>query len=147
MHALALSCPPKIKLALLDISYGRLFSGILVFSSWLLMHDVYADSSHFNECISRIGAQAKTEGISDKTVQQVLGKVKHNQRVIELDRRQPEFTQTFANYFNTRINDERVQRGRELLAKHRGLLNQIQQESGIPAQYLVSFWGLETSYG
>ncbi|PXW82312.1 membrane-bound lytic murein transglycosylase B [Nitrosomonas sp. Nm84] len=114
---------------------------------WLSVHNVYADTGHFSECISRIGVQAKTEGISDTTIQQVLSKVRHNQRVIELDRRQPEFTQTFANYFNLRINDERVQRGRELLAKHRGLLNQIQQESGIPAQYLVSFWGLETSYG
>lgn len=116
-------------------------------SGWLLAHNVYADPDHFSECVSRIGAQAKTEGISDKTIQQVLSKAKHNQRVIALDRRQPEFTQTFANYFNLRINDERVQRGRELLARHRGLLNQIQQESGIPAQYLVSFWGLETSYG
>ncbi len=118
-----------------------------MFSGWMFARGVYADSNHFSECISRIGVQAKTEGISDKTIHQVLGKVKHNQRVIELDRRQPEFTQTFANYFNSRINDERIQRGRELLTKHRALLNQIQQESGIPAQYLVSFWGLETSYG
>ena len=118
-----------------------------MFSSWVSAQAHMDNNQQFSECLSRIGSQAKTEGISDKTVQQVLSKAKHNQRVIELDRRQPEFTQTFANYFNTRINDERVQRGRELLTRHRALLNKIQQETGVPAQYLVSFWGLETNYG
>ncbi|OQW82630.1 MAG: lytic transglycosylase [Proteobacteria bacterium ST_bin16] len=108
---------------------------------------VYADDSGFGECIVRMKSQARLEGISDNTVNQVLSKVKRLPRIIELDRRQPEFTQTFANYFTTRINEERVQRGRDLYAKHHVLLNQIQRESGIPAQFLISFWGLETSYG
>ncbi len=108
---------------------------------------VHANAHPFDECLSKIGLQAKTEGISDKTVQQVLSKAKHIPRVIELDRRQPEFTQTFASYFNARINDERIQRGRELLAKHRALLDKIQHETGVPAQFLISFWGLESSYG
>ena len=108
---------------------------------------VYADDSGFGECIARMKSQARLEGISDNTVNQVLSKVKLLPRIIELDRRQPEFTQTFANYFTTRINEERIQRGRDLYAKHHVLLNQIQRDSGIPAQFLISFWGLETSYG
>ena len=108
---------------------------------------VYADENGFSECIARMKSQARLEGISAGTVQQVLSKVKQLPRIIELDRRQPEFTQTFANYFTARINEERIQRGRDLFTKHRALLNRIQHESGIPAQYLVSFWGLETSYG
>ena len=108
---------------------------------------VYADDSGFGECIARMKSQARLEGISDNTVNQVLSKVKRLPRIIELDRRQPEFTQTFANYFTTRINEERIQRGRELYAKHHALLDKIQRESGIPAQFLISFWGLETSYG
>jgi len=108
---------------------------------------VYADDSGFGECIARMKSQARLEGISDNTVNQVLSKVKRLPRIIELDRRQPEFTQTFANYFTTRINEERIQRGRELYARHHVLLDKIQRESGIPAQFLISFWGLETSYG
>lgn len=119
---------------------------VLFMAGWLPAHAVQANYS-FDECMTKIGSQAKTEGISDKTVQYVLGKVKHIPRIIELDRRQPEFTQTFANYFNTRINDERVQRGRELLAKHRSLLDKIHSETGVPAQFLISFWGLESNYG
>lgn len=125
----------------------RICAGIMVSAVLTFTHTVQADNGYFGECIARIKSQAMAEGISDKTVNQVLSKARHIPRVIELDRRQPEFTQTFANYFNTRINDERIQRGRELFVKHRALLNLIQQETGIPAQYLVSFWGLETNYG
>ncbi|GKS69171.1 membrane-bound lytic murein transglycosylase B [Nitrosomonas sp. PY1] len=101
----------------------------------------------FDTCVARIAERAKMEGISNQTVSQTLSRAKQIPKIIELDRRQPEFSQTFANYFNVRINEERVQRGRELLNRHRTLLNQIQKETGVPGHYLVSFWGLETSYG
>jgi membrane-bound lytic murein transglycosylase B len=73
--------------------------------------------------------------------------VVHLDRVIELDRRQPEFTTTFADYLNRRVNDARVGKGRELLAEHRKLLDRVTAETGVPAPYLAAFWGLETNYG
>ncbi len=88
----------------------------------------YADGT-FAACVNNLKIQAQVAGISDKTIAQVLNKARHLPRVIELDRQQPEFTQTFANYFITRINDERIQRGRELLAKHHSLLDQIQRDN------------------
>lgn len=120
---------------------------IVAFALSLSIPHAEASNPQFGECISQIKDQARIEGISDQTIQQVLGKARYLPRVIELDRRQPEFTQTFANYFGTRISEERIQRGRELLTRHRELLRQIERESGIPAQFLVSFWGLETNYG
>ena len=147
MYASVSNYSIKIKLSsFYRLKCGCIFLKVLLLYSWMSAQAA-ADDYQFNECISRIGSQARTEGISDKTVQQVLSKAKYIPRIIELDRRQPEFTQTFANYFSTRINDERIQRGRELLAKHRALLDKIQQETGVPAQYLISFWGLETNYG
>ncbi len=98
-------------------------------------------------CVDRLQTQAREAGISATTVETVLGQVSPIPRVIELDRSQPEFTQTFADYFNRRVTDERVRRGRALLREHRSLLAQIQKDTGVPPQYLVAFWGLETNYG
>ena len=100
-----------------------------------------ATNAQFNQCVANLQSQARRQGISDKTVNEVLGKVKYLARVIELDRRQPEFTQTFAGYFKARVTDDRVRSGRRLIAQHHDLLNKVEQESGIPAKYLVSFWG------
>ena len=101
----------------------------------------------FGDCIARLQQQARSQGLSQHTVDEVLGQVSHSERVIELDRRQPEFAETFTNYLNKRVTDTRIERGRELLAKHQKLLLNLQQSYGIQAHYLLAFWGLETNFG
>ena len=46
-----------------------------------------------------------------------------------------------------RVTPTRVSRGRELLKEHAELLRSISDRYGVPPQYLVSFWGLETNFG
>lgn len=101
----------------------------------------------FSACIAKISAKANAEGISSKTLEASLAKAKFNPRVIELDQQQPEFTTTFADYFNRRVTEQRVEQGRALFKTHRTLLEKVSKEFGVPAPYLLAFWGLETNYG
>ncbi|HEX7037491.1 MAG TPA: lytic murein transglycosylase [Pseudomonadales bacterium] len=101
----------------------------------------------FTACVTELQATALQSGISQRVVDEVLGRVERVERVIELDRRQPEFTQTFTDYYNRRVTRSRVERGRELLGRHRDLLQRLERRYGVPAQYLVAFWGLETNFG
>lgn len=104
-------------------------------------------AAEFAGCIAALKLRARSAGISDGVIDDVLDNVSRVERVVELDRRQPEFTQTFADYYNRRVTAERVARGRALLAEHRDLLERVQRRYGVPAHYLVSFWGLETNFG
>ncbi|WP_424011104.1 lytic murein transglycosylase [Marinobacter sp.] len=106
-----------------------------------------SDTEAFGQCIARLKDHAIEAGVSTKTADDVLAKVEYLDRVIELDRRQPEFTTTFADYLNRRVNEDRISKGRELLKEHRELLARVTRETGVPAPYLVSFWGLETNFG
>ncbi|MBU2953207.1 lytic murein transglycosylase [Marinobacter sp. F3R08] len=106
-----------------------------------------SSSTGFAECKARLQDQAIAAGVSRKTASEVMANVEHLDRVIELDRRQPEFTTTFADYLNRRVNDARVSKGRELLQEHQALLAKVTRETGVPAPYLVAFWGLETNFG
>ncbi|MFV2089303.1 MAG: lytic murein transglycosylase [Pseudomonadales bacterium] len=101
----------------------------------------------FESCISRLKETALAAQISPAVVDRVLDQVSRSQRVLELDQRQPEFTQTFASYFGARVTDTRVSQGRELLDRHRDLLERVRAQSGVPPQYLLAFWGLETNFG
>jgi len=101
----------------------------------------------FDSCIALLEDKARTRGISEAVLRDVLGGVEFRQRIIELDRRQPEFTRSFADYYGRRVTDERVRRGREVLARHRATLMLAQRRYGVPARYLVAFWGLETNFG
>ena len=105
------------------------------------------DGDAFRACVVALTEEARAAGISESVIEEVLGDVEPVERVIELDRQQPEFTQTFAGYYNRRVTTERVQRGRAMLAEHRDLLEDIQRRTGVPPHYLVAFWGLETNFG
>lgn len=103
--------------------------------------------AEFSSCVATLTDKARTAGISRQTIQNSLAKATYNTRVVELDRKQPEFTTTFADYFNRRVTDDRVAKGRELLIKHKDLLDKVASQYGVPAPYLLAFWGLETNYG
>jgi membrane-bound lytic murein transglycosylase B len=101
----------------------------------------------FSGCVAALQGTARDRGVSPRVVDEVLGTVRYLENVIELDRRQPEFTQPFTEYYNRRVTTERVRRGRDLLAAHRPLFDRVQNEYGVPAHYLAAFWGLETNFG
>lgn len=104
-------------------------------------------ADEFTACVNRYRDEAKKKGISEETINTALASLTLSDRVLELDRQQPEFTTTFADYLNRRVTVERVEKGRALLAQHRELLNRVSREYGVAPQYLVAFWGLETNYG
>lgn len=101
----------------------------------------------FNECIAKLQQVAIAEGIPPLLAVKTLAKVSFLPDIIASDRRQPEFTVTFASYLNRRVTDERIELGRQLLEEHRDLLNRLVDIYGVPPQYLIAFWGLETNYG
>ena len=101
----------------------------------------------FVEWLEALREEARGKGISDATLDAALRGLAPVMRVIELDRRQPEFIQTFWTYLRQRVSDARIERGQALLAKHRDLLDKIHAEYGVPPRYLIAFWGLETNFG
>jgi membrane-bound lytic murein transglycosylase B len=106
-----------------------------------------AEPDQFEAWLQALRQEAIQQGISEQTVQTALADVKPIERVIELDRAQPEFTQTFLDYLNNRVTPQRIARGREMLQKHRVLLAKVYKKYRIPPRYLVAFWGLETNFG
>jgi len=105
------------------------------------------EEAGFQACLERLQAVARERSVPEPLVRDVLGTLTHQARVIELDRSQPEFRQSFSAYLSARVSQARVRRGRELLDVHRPLLSRLTREYGVPGHYLVSFWGMETNFG
>lgn len=97
----------------------------------------------FSACLADLRQRADDHGVSADA----LAAVEPVEQVLELDRDQPEFTTTLADYLARRVTDARVEQGRELLAEHEALLDELYREYGVPPRYLVAFWGLETNFG
>jgi len=105
------------------------------------------ESDNFIQCVSKLKVQATSAGFSDYIVNDVVSTLSSVKRVIELDQRQPEFSQSFADYLKLRLTNYHIQTGRKKLSEHKVLFEKLSKQYGIPAQYLVAFWGLETNFG
>ncbi len=101
----------------------------------------------FQDWLRSFRLEALNQGIRPATLDTTLKGLRINPRIIELDRRQPEFTQTFWRYLLGRVTADRIRRGRELLKKHGPLMKRIEARYGVPPRFLVSFWGLESNFG
>ncbi|MCU0811502.1 MAG: lytic murein transglycosylase [Thiobacillaceae bacterium] len=106
-----------------------------------------AQPTDFQTWLAAFRQDAAAQGISAATLDSALTGVTPVEQVIELDRRQPEFLQTFLAYLERRTTPRQIERGQALLAEHADLLDAVEQQYGIPKTVLVAFWGLETNYG
>ena len=101
----------------------------------------------FPQCIERLQQKALNSGVSKRTTIDILGQIKPLPKVLGYDRNQPEFVQNFTGYFSKRVTNWRVNKGRKKLVEHREFLSKLTKQYGVPAHYLISFWGLETNFG
>lgn len=107
---------------------------------------VEIDAAAFQAWLAEVQAEALAKGIGAATVD-ALGLVKPIPKVIEYDRRQPEFSQTFWTYIDRAVNQQRITQGQEMLRRHGPLLAEIERDYGVQPRFLVAFWGLETNFG
>lgn len=101
----------------------------------------------FDDWLAAFRQEAAAQGISAATLDAALTGITPVERVVQLDRGQPEFLQTFTGYLGVRVTPARVEQGRERLAEHAALLDAVEAQYGVPKAVLVAFWGLETNYG
>lgn len=105
------------------------------------------DDAQFQVCLASLQEQARGRNLPDRVVEQVIPALRLQSRVLELDRKQPEFLQTFGQYLGIRVTATRINRGREQLRAKAGLLETLRARYGVPGHYLVAFWGLESNFG
>ena len=106
-----------------------------------------AQDGGFRDCLNNIKADALKQGVPAAIVDRAFQGLTPDQKVVDLDNRQPEFSLTYAKYVGGTVSLDRIQKGQQKMAQHRALLDQLQAEYGIPPQYLMAFWGIETNYG
>lgn len=113
----------------------------------VLASPVSAQTQSFDTWLSGVKYEAAQKGISQGTINAALQGIQPIQRVIELDRKQPEWKKTFADYKQMIVNETRVKKGRQLIQDHSVALNEIEKAYGVPKEFIVALWGIETNFG
>ena len=101
----------------------------------------------FGEWLEGVRAEAAERGLKPETIRSALERVEPIPRVIELDRKQPEFTLTLEQYLSRVVNDKRVEKGRLLLRENAALLAEVTAKHKVQPRFIVALWGIETDFG
>jgi len=129
----------------------------LAFAACLLVASpASAQQETFQQYLQVVGEHARSEGVSQRTIDRVLGSLTPNNRVLELDRDQMASSgssrsssgfPSMARYIARHNTQARINGGVRTLARLRPLAARVEREYGVPAEVIVAIWGHETAYG
>ncbi len=130
---------------------GKLFIVALMIlpASLFFQISAYARSKpSWSEFVQQLRSEALQQGIRPRVFDRAFRDIKApNRKVLRLDRTQPEKRLTFLKYRNTRADAYRIKLGRREIRKYSNLLGEVSRDFGVSPCFIVSLWGLETSYG
>jgi membrane-bound lytic murein transglycosylase B len=101
----------------------------------------------FQAFLEGVRAEARRGGVSAATLNRAFQNLRPNERVLELDRRQAEFTQSWPQYRDARLSPARIENGRRAFADNRATLEAVEARFRVSPRVIVAIWGLETGYG
>ena len=104
-------------------------------------------SGPFPQWLAQFEREAQAQGISQQTIAAAAPYLTYDQRIVNIDRGQRVFTQTFLEFSDRMAAAYRIQRGQALIKKYAPIFQRIEERYGVPAPVIVAFWGLESDFG
>ena len=101
----------------------------------------------FNEWLIEFKGRAINQGVSKDTVDNALKNAKFLERIVALDRKQPEFFEKTYEYLDKRVNEARIREAKKLLSENSILLQKVNAKFKVNNEILVALWGIETNFG
>ena len=102
---------------------------------------------NFDKWLADFKQEALTQGIKPDVLEAAAPHMKYEQRIINKDRAQGVFNQSFLKFSDRMIAGYRMQTGAKQMKVHAALFAKVENEFGVPAPILTAFWGLESDYG
>lgn len=107
----------------------------------------FAAKEPFDQWLSKLKVEARENGISQTTIDSALANVTLIEKVVKLDRKQPETVQTFQEYMAQRLPQSLIDTGKAMLNQNRAILEEVGRKFGVQPRFIVALWGVETRYG
>ena len=84
--------------------------------------------------------------ISQASFQRFTAGLAPDLRIMDLMDSQPEFTKAIWDYLDILVNDNRLAKGREILAKYKPQFDAVEKAYGVDRYIVASIWGIESNY-
>lgn len=111
-----------------------------------------AQSTSFDAYMRQVTAKARSEGVSEATIQRMTSDLTPNPRVVELDQAQPGTPSRsgyapMAPYIAKHVDTARISGGKRTIASLPNGGAAVEQKYGVPIDIVTAIFGHETNYG
>jgi lytic murein transglycosylase len=103
-------------------------------------------AANFDNCVAAMWPDAARRGISQQSFQRFTTGLAPDLRIMDLMDSQPEFTKAIWEYLDILVNDNRLAKGREILAKYKPQFDAVEKAYGVDRYIIASIWGIESNY-
>ena len=101
----------------------------------------------FEQWLDAFKREAVAQGVSQRAIAAASHLMVYDQQVVNKDRGQKVFSQTFLEFSDRMVAKHRIDGGIQRIAKNRPLFQRVEQQFGVPAPVIAAFWALETDFG
>ena len=108
---------------------------------------IRAAAANFRNCLAGLWPQALRRGVTRAVFEANVAELEPDLRIMDLLDAQPEFTKSFWDYLDILVNEDRIQNGRAILAKHRATFDAVEKAYGVDRHFIAAIWGVESNYG
>ena len=106
-----------------------------------------SNTGSFSAWLSGFENDAIAQGISRRVVAEGLDGLTLDPKVIQFDRRQGVFSQTFLEFSGRMVSGYRLKIGARKLKQYADVFRRVKQTYGVPGEVITAFWALETDFG
>ena len=108
---------------------------------------IRAAAADFSNCIERLWPDAARLGVSRATFERFTTGLTPDLSIMDKLDAQPEFNKATWDYLDVLVSDERIARGREVLAQYAPTFAAVARAYGVDPAIIAAIWGVESNYG
>lgn len=106
-----------------------------------------ADDEPFARWLEDFKHEAHQQGISQAVLDSTFAHTELNDKIVALDRKQPEGSQSLARYLKNTLTAKRYKDAQKFYQTHQNLLESIGKAYGVQPRFIAALWGIETNFG
>jgi lytic murein transglycosylase len=108
---------------------------------------IRAAAADFGNCIEHLWPDAARRGVSRATFERFTTGLTPDLSIMDKLDAQPEFNKATWDYLDVLVSDERIARGREMLAQYAPTFAAVARVYGVDPAIIAAIWGVESNYG
>ena len=105
------------------------------------------NTGSFDRWLDAFRQEALAKGISRQTLAAAAPLMVYEQRIVNIDRGQRFFQQSYLSFADRLVSKNRLQTGAAQIRKHSAIFARQEKQYGVPAPVITAFWGLESDFG